>query len=145
MLQVRDIMTSSPITIPEDTSARDALEMLESMQIHHLPVVDNRGVLLGLISERDLHSLYAPRPELSGDWAQAARAKLGEPVAQYMIPRPIVVDDNASIETALSRILRERVSALPVVHDGKVVGILSYVDLLLLMARQLGSETAASG
>src|SRR5262245_45044119 len=145
MLRVKDIMTRTPITIPEDTPARDALEILESMQIHHLPVVDDRGLLLGLVSERDLHSLYAPRPELAGDWMEAARAKLDEPVSKYMIPRPIVVDDDAPVEAALSRILREGVSALPVVHDGKVEGILSYVDLLLLMTKQLASQAIAQG
>src|SRR4029078_12990862 len=107
--------------------------------------VDDRGILLGLISERDLHSLYAPRAELTGDWVQASRVKLGEPVSRYMIPRPIVVEDDAPVETALSRILKEGVSALPVVHSGKVVGIVSYVDLLLLLAKQLASEASAQG
>lgn len=145
MLRVRDIMTSTPVTIPEDAPARAALAILESMQIHHLPVVDTQGILLGLLSERDLHSLYAPRAELAGGWVEEARTKLNQPVARFMIIRPIVVDDDAPLETALSKILSEGVSALPVVHNGKLVGILSYVDLLRLLARQLATEATAGG
>jgi acetoin utilization protein AcuB len=133
-------MTSSPVAVPAETPVRDALEMLETMEIRHLPVVDEKGILIGIVSERDLHSFFAPRAELAGNWAVAARDKLGEPVSKIMITRPIVVEDDAPLERALEVLLDEKVSAVPVVHDGKLLGIVSYVDLLAMLGRYLPPE-----
>ncbi len=136
-MRVRDVMTSSLVAVPESTPVRDALAMLEAMEIRHLPVVDDKGVLAGMVSERDLHAFYAPRVELAGDWAEQARVKLGEPVSRIMITRPIAVEDDAPLSKALETLLAERVSAVPAVHNGKLVGIVSYVDLLRILADRL--------
>jgi len=135
-MRVSDAMTTSPIAVPEQTQVRDALAMLETLEIRHLPVTDAKGMLVGLVSERDLHSFHAPRAELAGDWAEEARVKLGQRVSQIMITRPIVVEDDAPLSAAVDTLLREKVSAVPVVHNGKLVGIVSYVDLLEILAKR---------
>lgn len=137
-MRVSDAMTTSPVAIPEDTPVRAALALLETMEVRHLPVTDAKGVLVGLVSERDLHSFYAPRAELAGDWAEQAREKLGQRISQIMITRPIVVEDDAPITRAIDTLIAEKVSAVPVVHNGKLVGIVSYVDLLRVLARLVG-------
>jgi CBS domain-containing protein len=136
-MRVSDAMTRSPIAVPEDASVRSALELLETMEIRHLPVVDGHGFLVGLVSERDLHAFYAPRRELAGDWAAKARENLDLPVSRIMLVRPIVVEDDAPLERAVEILLREKVSAVPVVHGGKLVGIVSFVDLLGLLVKVL--------
>jgi acetoin utilization protein AcuB len=136
-VKVSEAMTSSPVAVPAETPVRDVLALLETMEIRHLPVVDERGVLLGLVSERDLHSFYAPRAELAGDWAEKARAKLDEPVSRIMTRRPSVVGDDTPLAAAIQVFLRDKVSAVPVVHNDKVVGIVSYVDLLRVLQTML--------
>ncbi len=139
-MRVSDAMTRSPIAVPEDASVRSALALLETMEIRHLPVVDHHGGLVGLVSERDLHSFYAPRRELAGDWAAKARENLDLPVSRIMVTRPAVVEDGAPLEKAVEIILGEKVSAVPVVHGGKLVGIVSFVDLLGLLMKLLPRE-----
>ena len=133
-------MTSSPVAVPESTPVRDALAMLETMEIRHLPVVDDEGALVGMVSERDLHSFYAPRAELAGHWVDRARLKLGEPVSRIMIRRPVAVEDDAPLAKAIETLLAEKVSAVPVVRAGKLTGIVSYVDLLRMLADRLPRE-----
>lgn len=139
-MRISEAMTGSPVAIPESTPVRDALAILETMEIRHLPVVDAKGILTGMVSERDLHSFYAPRIELAGDWAEKARFKLDQPVSSVMITRPIAVEDDAPLEKAIETLLAEKVSAVPVVHNGKLMGIVSYVDLLRMLADRLPRE-----
>ncbi|NUQ78674.1 MAG: CBS domain-containing protein [Polyangiaceae bacterium] len=140
---VRDVMTQSPIAVPRDTSVRSAIALLEPLEIRHLPVVDAEGRLAGLVAERDLHSFYAPRQELAGNWAEQVRAKLDEPVSRVMVTPAISVGVDAPITTAIERMLDGRVSALPVLDGEKLVGIVSYVDVLRAFAIKLSS--AGSG
>ena len=132
-MKVSDAMTRAPIAVPDDATVRSALALLETMEIRHLPVINARGELVGLVSERDLHAFYAPRRELAGDWVVKTRQNLDLPVLRIMLTNPLVLEADAPLETAVEMLLTERVSAVPVVHDGKLVGIVSYVDLLRIL------------
>ena len=136
-MNVREVMTQSPIAVPAETTVASALAILEPLAIRHLPVVDAEGRLVGIVGERDLHSFYAPRKELAGEWAAAVRAKLEEPVSGIMVAPAISVEADAQVTDAIQRIIDNRVSALPVLEGGKLVGIVSYVDLLRAFAYKL--------
>lgn len=141
---VRDVMTQSPIAVPGETSVRSAIALLEPLEIRHLPVTDAQGRLAGIISERDLHSFYAPREELAGDWAVKVRAKLDEPVSRIMVAPAISVNVDAPITTAIERMLDGRVSALPVLDGERLVGLVSYVDVLRAFMIKLSSAGSAN-
>jgi acetoin utilization protein AcuB len=133
-------MTKSPIAVPGETSVGSALALLAPLEIRHLPVTDAEGRLVGMVSERDLHSYYTPRKELAGDWAFEVRVKLEEPVSKIMVSPAISVEAGAPLTLAIQRILDHRVSALPVIEGDKLVGIVSYVDLLRVLAAKLAQE-----
>jgi len=136
-MKVRDVMTRSPIAVPGDTSVGSAIALLEPLEIRHLPVIDGEGRLVGVVGERDLHSFYAPRQELAGSWAEAVQAKLEEPVSRIMAMPAVSVGEDTPVADAIGKMIETRVSAMPVVHEDKLVGIVSYVDLLRTLAKKL--------
>ncbi len=133
------VMTRGPATVEEAAPISDAAAEMAAGGFRHLPVVDAAGVLVGMISERDL------RARLGTDVARFADATvdvLAEPVLDAMTPDPVSLPPTATLAQALEVFADERVGAIPVVDDGdRPVGIVSYVDLLG-MIREL-SELAA--
>jgi CBS domain-containing membrane protein len=128
---VRDVMTRDPLTARTDTSVYDAMQTLESEQIRHLPVVED-GELKGIVSDRDLsrfsHAGLLEEPD-------AARRRLRAPIGNVMTSDPVHVAPDDDIDEAIDLMLENRIGALPVCEevDGRLVGIVSYVDLLRAM------------
>ena len=137
MKKVADVMTTSPVTLRTNVTVRDALAMLETLEIRHLPVVDEHRALVGVVSERDLHSVYAPRKALALGAVEQARSALDRPVSTVMIATPWSIEENTSIADAARKIIDARVSALPVVRGETLVGVVSYVDLLRVLVESL--------
>lgn len=120
-----DIMTNDPRTIREDESVTDALELLEQLDVRHLPVVDDEGNLVGMLSDRDLRPLRSERDD--EDAIRRART----PVADVMTSAVVSVTSDAELEEVVELMLEHRIGAIPVVDgEGQVVGIVSYVDVL---------------
>lgn len=127
------VMTPRPATIgPEDSLGDAAGTMLEG-GFRHLPVVDVDGRLVGMLSERDLRGRLGTELER---FADAALDLLSEEVAGAMRPDPITVPTTATIRDALEILTDERVGALPVVDGERLVGIVSYLDLLGYLRRE---------
>ena len=148
-LRARDIMTPDPVTVGPDATLEQVAQIMLDRQIGAVPVVDADGRLLGLIREEDFLAQEKPipfaafrAPQLFGHWlnaegieriyAEARTMKAGD-VAQA--PAVTVTED-----TPLSRIAQlmvERdVRHIPVVRDGKLVGIVTRHDVLKAVARQ---------
>jgi acetoin utilization protein AcuB len=125
-----DIMTVNPRTIRSTDSLGQALEVLQSLEVRHLPVVDELGHLVGMLSDRDLGSLV----RVFTEGAEAERLTLPlntRSVAEVMSSFPISVASDADILEVIDQMLEERIGAVPVVDDAEnVIGIISYVDVL---------------
>ena len=128
-LRVADVMTAKPISIPPSLTVRDALAIFETLEIRHLPVVDEQQRLIGMVSERDLHSFYAPRQSLALEAVALARRALDGPVSSVMVATPLSIEEAAPLDAAIRKIIDAHLSALPVVREGTLVGVLSFVDL----------------
>lgn len=122
------VMTRDPATIEEAAPLADAAEQMSAGGFRHLPVVEESGVLVGMISERDL------RARLGTDergFVDAAADALAQPVSEAMTPDPIALPPTATLAQALEIFADDRVGAVPVVDArDRPVGIVSYVDLL---------------
>ena len=126
---VKSIMSKKVISITMDDSLAKARELFLEFHFHHLLVLES-GRLVGVISDRDLLKAISPfigsLSELDRD-----RATLNKRAHQIMNRNPITVEADATVEIAAQRLLKNRVSCLPVVtQDGKVSGIVSWRDLL---------------
>jgi acetoin utilization protein AcuB len=127
----RDLMTKDPLTLTEQATLEDAAELMRERDIRHVPIVDRAGALVGIVSDRDLGSLDLGR--LIGDaGVEGVRAHLATPVVKVMTPEVITVGPEDGLDEVVDLMLESRVGAVPVVeeHSRRVVGIVSYVDVL---------------
>jgi CBS domain-containing protein len=133
------VMTRGPATVEESSPVSEAAAEMAAGGFRHLPVVDATGVLVGMISERDLRALLGTDV---ARFADATSDVLSEPVLEAMTPDPVSLPPTATLAQALEIFADERVGAIPVVDEAeRPIGIVSYVDLLG-MVREL-SEIAA--
>jgi len=113
-----DIMTSRVVTIGQDARLTDAIRLLLRYHISGLPVLDADGSLLGILSEHDIIN-YA----LSGDAETAT-------VAEAMSTPVMTFPPTVSLEEIANCLAEKRLRRVPIVADGKVVGIVSRRDIL---------------
>lgn len=123
---------SEVATISAGASVDDAVKLLGERKIGALPVVDGDQVA-GIISERDvIYCLRDHGPEVL-DW----------PVSQVMTAPAITVDPSTPVLSALAMITQRRIRHLPVIADGRLVGIVSIGDLVKHRIERIESEAAA--
>jgi acetoin utilization protein AcuB len=126
MLTAHDLMTRNPVSIQDTESLRVAFEVLATLDIRHLPVVDAAGELVGMLSDRDLRGLAHPFAE-----PDATARILSTKVASVMSNGPLAVDEEADAAEVIDLMIDHKIGALPVTDDsGSLVGIVSYVDVL---------------
>ena len=111
-----DIMSSPVIAIPADTAVAEIADLLRANRISGVPVVDDSGHVLGLVSEFDL------------------LAKEGKTAASLMTTAVISVSAATKIADLRHLLIEKRVRRLPVLEDGRVVGIVSRGDIVSLLA-----------
>jgi len=126
---VREFMTSHPVTVKPADSLKEALEKMDKGQFRHLPVVDDDGKLVGMISDRDIRLIH-PSPLFVRPEHVAGQLFMIK-VRQAAILNPVAISPAASLEQAAKLMLRWKVGALPVVGDGGLlVGIITCADFL---------------
>jgi acetoin utilization protein AcuB len=129
-MQVADIMTEKPVTINLDNTLRDALEAMERVGCHHLPVINSEAHLIGILSDRDcrmaLNSPYILREHWE-DMELADRL----PVRAMMTPAPIIVEPSTSADEAARLMLTNHINCLPVMRSETLVGIVTASDILM--------------
>ena len=115
-MQISNSMTPNPTCVsPQDTLER-ANELMKAGRFRRLPVVEGDKKLVGMISERDL------RQHL-GYLAQTR-------VHTAMASSPVSIPESETVESAAKLMLQHKVGGLPVINDGRVVGIVTTTDLL---------------
>lgn len=127
---VEEVMTRNPICAKPNDTISSVLEKFDEADVRHLPVVEE-GNLVGMISDRDVHEIALRRAGSDPMDTSLAKALEG-PAADYMASDVASVDTETDLGEAIDTLLDRRVGALPVVEvdSTKVVGILSYVDVL---------------
>lgn len=124
---VNEIMTRDPVTILPSATVADAMEVLESMSIRHLPVVNEGGELVGVVSDRDLRNASVPMYRAS----DRVRGVALRQVTDVMSGDVAAVREQDDVAEAVDLMLTQQVGAIPVVNaDGELAGIVSYVDVL---------------
>jgi CBS domain-containing protein len=129
---VRDIMQTSFVTV----SAGDTLSTVEDIMtlggVRHMPVVRG-GALVGVVSERDL--LRASLSNLTEFGQEERRAFLQVvEITRVMSAPPIIISPEAEIEQAARLLADKKIGCLPVVAEGKLVGLLTETDVLRCIA-----------
>jgi CBS domain-containing membrane protein len=137
-LNIEEIMTPTPERVLVVDSIADAINKLFELDVRHLPVVDENGELVGMLSDRDLRSYSLPYAmEYTGP--DEADERTSAPVSDVMQGDVISVGTDADISEVISLMIDHKVGAIPVVDslEGGLVGIVSYIDVLRLAEEEL--------
>jgi CBS domain-containing protein len=130
---VRDWMTLDPITAPPTMTLPEALEVMAQHSIRRLPVVD-RGRLVGIVTRGDLRS-GQPSQATSLSFFEIHYLLERVTLDRLMTRNPVTVADDATITQAASLMLQHKISGLPVVKGGHLVGIITESDIFRLVVR----------
>ena len=135
--KVRDWMTANPITIAPNTSLGQANRLMKENSIRRLPVVDH-GKLVGIVTLGDLREASpSDATSLSIFEIHYLLAKLT--VEDIMSKKPVTVAPDATIYGAAQIMLQNKIAGLPVVDQGKVVGIITESDIFRMVVQE-GNE-----
>jgi CBS domain-containing protein len=130
---VRELMTSPAVTVDEGQSATTVIRLLDRFHVSSLPVVDEKGQLVGIIGEADVirDAAVLGEPVDSG-WGTPPRAC----VRERMVSRVIGVDADTDVVDAVALMRRAALKSVPVLHKGRVVGMLSRSDVVRAAAER---------
>ncbi|PWU19394.1 MAG: hypothetical protein C5B48_13655 [Candidatus Rokuibacteriota bacterium] len=135
-MQVRDLMSRQVVTIGTSDSCLEAVGRMHRARVRHLPVVNRDGLLVGIVTDRDLrHYLFSPGvfKEIGETAAEVLLDAV--PVAEIMSTAVVSVRPQEELVDGARLMREEKVGSLPVVEGGRVVGILTETDLLRQICR----------
>ena len=127
---IKTIMTPDPITINDKDSLTKVIQMMKESDFDHLPVVDHRKNLLGIISKTDLYRKALKLSQNSSGKYYTKKILFVTTAADIMTAKPVVVTPEHSIEYAIELLLQRDFHALPVVENDKLLGIITSKDVL---------------
>ena len=116
----RDIMTRKVCTIQPEASAQEAAQLLDQMRISGLPVVDEDGKIIGIITEADIISKVD---------------REGLCVADIMSHEVTFVSEETLVSEIAMLLSERKIKRVPVVNDGRLVGIVSRADIVRAVAQ----------
>ncbi|MEO0853897.1 MAG: CBS domain-containing protein [Cyanobacteria bacterium J06648_11] len=149
---VADVMTRDPIAVKPDTSLQDALQILAEKQIGGLPVLDDTGVVVGLLSEDDLmvrESGVTPPPFVKFldlvvylqnpmQHERELHKALGQTVGEVMSDRPLTVSADLALPEAAQILHDKRLNRLLVTDGDRLAGVITRGDIVRAMAAGRG-------
>lgn len=130
MVRAKDLMTTQVVTVEPDDPIRKAIDLMLAHRVSGLPVVEDTGQLLGILSEFDLLELV---------WEGAPGTA---EVYRYMSRDVHTIDENADLDTLAERFRTLGVRRLPVVSGDQLVGIISRHDLLDHLCQSIESGSS---
>ena len=132
-MRIASWMKHPVLTVKPHDSALHAREVIEKHRINQLPVVVD-GRLVGIVTDRDLRDAFPSLFESPEPFARRRRTSVADPatisVEDVMTPTVLTLAPAAFVADAARVMRRERIGAIPIVEDGRLVGILSRSDLL---------------
>jgi CBS domain-containing protein len=144
---VRQIMTADPVTASPDTPVEDVVKLMRQHELPGIPVVDEAGVLRGIVTEADLvisdedGDLHLPHyvelfgglvflPESVRRFEERFHKAAASTAADMMTPDPVTVEADDSARKAGRVIADTGHNRLPVTENGRLVGVVTRVDVL---------------
>jgi len=135
-MRVRDWMSPDPVTVTPSTHVAEARRLLDSYGVRHLPVMGH-GRVVDMISDRDVRVSRAALRQVTERLAANGRAAVAEDggiglIVSAVTSTPVhVVTVDEDVESAARLLLSRRISALLVLDDGALVGLITTTDCLL--------------
>lgn len=125
-------MIFEPITITENASINEAIELMKINSIRHLPVISGKNLLVGLVTLADLKQGLIPS------------MVAGVTLPDLIIKNPVTVAPDDDLEVAAQLIYKHKIGGMPVAKNGKLVGIITGTDILRAFIEMMGMLGASS-
>jgi CBS domain-containing protein len=149
-MRARDIMTADPVTVPPETPLEAVAALMAERHISGLPVLDAEGRLVGLVTDGDLMrrlsakedkpaSFFAALLGANADQAISYARAHGRRVRDVMSTTLATVAPEATVEEVAHILETKRIRRVPVVQDGRLLGVVSRADLLRAVMAPVGS------
>jgi CBS domain-containing protein len=144
-MKAADVMVRGVVTVHPDTDVADAIKLLAERDISALPVVDTQGELVGIISEADLLHRAEIGTEKHRPWLQESLTAAttlaeefakshGKKVSEVMTKGIISATEDTPLAELATLLERHRIKRVPIVRDGKLVGVVSRSNLIQALA-----------
>jgi CBS domain-containing protein len=146
-MKARDIMSTKVVTVSPDTAVRDIAALMIEKHISGVPVLNDKGAVVGMVSEGDLlrrpeigtekHrrrwlSFFTGMDEQAREFTKSHALRAGD----VMTKQVVHIDEDMPLGDVVGLMEKHNVKRLPVLEDGKLVGIVSRVDMLRALAWQ---------
>lgn len=139
---VKDRMTPNPVTITPDVPFPEAFRIIHERNFRHLPVVDDKGKLIGVVAQADLlHASPSSASSLSIYEMNYLLANLS--IRELMSSPPVTVPEDAPLEEAAKVMVEKKIGCLPVMRDGDLVGVITETDIFEAFVEILGCKEAS--
>jgi acetoin utilization protein AcuB len=132
-------MSRPPITVRDNVGVEEALRLMHSEGVRRLPVIDKHGDMVGIVSELDLLKV-SPSPATSLSVFEIPYLLAKIKMTEVMTKDVVTVTEDTPLEEAARVMADNRVGGLPVLRDGKVVGIITETDLFKTFTEMLGGR-----
>jgi len=146
-----DIMTRDVAVVHPETTLLDALKLMAARRVSGLPVVDENGRVVGMMSEGDVlawHEGFSEREarwfdllaegfELAPDFLREVQEQRRK-IKSFMSPNPITVTETTAARDIASLMHAHGIKRVPVTREGKLVGIVTRADLVRALLQKLG-------
>ena len=126
MFDLNAIMSTDVITVPLSASLAEARSLMQENRFHHLPVVNEGGGFVGLLTQTDV---LAATDSILRDVENRVRAR-NIPIDDVMVRNVATISEDASVRQAALFLEKHRIGCLPVVTGGKLVGIITDTDFI---------------
>jgi acetoin utilization protein AcuB len=136
---VRIEMTAHPVTITPDRPVYEAQRVMKENNIRHLPVVNTKGELVGLITRTSLQEVMPSKLTTLSIWELNYELNKIK-VEQAMVRDVITTTEDTPIEKAARIMLEKKIGCLPVMRGNRLVGIITDIDLMRMMVELLGAR-----
>ncbi len=132
-------MTRNPVTASPEMSVAEASALMKREKVHRLPVLDKERKLIGIISEKDI--LYASPSPVSTLSIHEMAYLLSQLTVKKLMTRDVVtITKDTTVEEAARLMVDQDLSSLPVLEDGKLIGIISKSDLFKILLELFGAR-----
>jgi len=133
----REMMTPDPYVVTAEVRLLAAMDIMGEHDIRQLPVVDEDGRLVGIVSDRDLRQAMSPHLYTENETGQDVLDAY-ETVGEVMVGEPVTVMPDDGLEEVVDILLSTKVGGLPVVDlENAPIGIVTYLDVLAAVQESL--------
>lgn len=137
VLYSNQIMTSPVVTLTTDASIVEAQKLFESKRFRHVPIISNEDLLVGMVSDRDI-MCYLGGLTTDSEHGMEQRTPppaMNDPILQLMQKRVLTASVDTDIRYVALLFVEQRIGAMPIMNDGKLLGIITRSDILRAVMR----------